>query len=118
MKSYSDIDSYIQDYPKDVQVLLKQMRATIKKLIPRSEEAIKYGLPTFILNEHNVVHFGGFKKHIGFFPTPSGVTAFKKELAGYKTSKGAIQFPIDIPLPLSLIKKIVQFRVKEVSAKK
>lgn len=110
MKTFKTIDAYIADYPKDVQKLLKAMRATIKKAAPKATETIKYGLPTFVLSG-NLVHFGGFKKHIGFFPTPSGITAFKKELAKYKTSKGTIQFTFDEPLPLGLITKITKFRV-------
>jgi uncharacterized protein YdhG (YjbR/CyaY superfamily) len=117
MKKYKDIDSYIASYPKDVQALLKKMRATIKKAAPKAEEKISYGIPTFTLHG-NLVHFGGFAKHIGFFPASSGVSHFKKELKGYKTSKGTIQFPLEKPLPLGLVTKIVKFRVKENSIKK
>lgn len=112
MKQYTDISSYISEYPKEVQTLLRQMRATIKKAAPKAEEKIGYGIPTFTLHG-NLVHFGGFKTHIGFFPGASGVASFKKELAGYKTSKGTIQFPLDKKLPLGLITRIVKFRVKE-----
>lgn len=112
MKNYKDIDSYIAAYPKDAQALLNVVRATIKKAAPKAEEKISYGIPTFTLNG-NLVHFGAFKTHIGFFPGASGVASFKKELSIYKTSKGTIQLPLDKKLPLPLITKIVKFRVKE-----
>jgi uncharacterized protein YdhG (YjbR/CyaY superfamily) len=115
-KSLNSIDDYIAGFPSDVQSLLKQVRATIKKAAPDATEAIKYRLATFILNE-NLVHFGAFKNHIGFYPTASGIEAFKDNLSPYKSSKGAVQFPIDKPMPLSLIAKIVKFRVKDVQAK-
>ncbi|MBP7831757.1 MAG: DUF1801 domain-containing protein [Candidatus Pacebacteria bacterium] len=112
MKSYTTTPEYIASYPKEVQALLKKVRATIKKAAPKAEEKIGYGIPTFTLNG-NLVHFGGFKTHIGFFPGPAGITAFEKDLAKYKTTKGTIQFPLDKPLPLGLIAKIVKFRVKQ-----
>ena len=105
------IDEYIAGFPKDIQQLLKTMRSTIQKAAPKAEEAIKYAMPTYVLNG-NLVHFAAFKNHIGFYPAPDGITSFKKELAIYKTSKGAIQFPLDKPLPLGLIKEIVRYRVK------
>lgn len=106
------IDEYIADFPKDIQKLLEQVRAAIRKTAPEAEETIKYGLPTFTLNG-NLVHFGAFKNHIGFYPAPSGIEAFKKELSVYEGAKGSIKFPIDSPLPLALISKIVRFRVKK-----
>jgi uncharacterized protein YdhG (YjbR/CyaY superfamily) len=115
-KLLQSIDAYIAGFPSDVQVLLKQVRSTIKKAAPDATEAIKYQLATFVLNE-NLVHFGAFKNHIGFYPTASGIEAFKDKLLIYKSSKGSVQFPIDKPMPLSLIAKIVKFRVKEVQAK-
>jgi uncharacterized protein YdhG (YjbR/CyaY superfamily) len=105
-----DIDAYIAGFPKDIQQLLEKMRATIKKAAPKAEEAIKYAIPTFTL-DGNLVHFAAFKNHIGFYPTAAGIEAFKKELAAYETSKGAIRFPLDKPLPLGLITQIVKFRV-------
>lgn len=111
-----DIDEYIADFPRDVQRLLKQIRAAIKRAAPDAEEAIKYRMPTFVLNE-NLVHFAGYKNHIGFYPTPSGITAFQEELSQYKGAKGSVQFPLDQPLPLKLIEKIVKFRVAEARAK-
>ena len=106
------IDEYIAGYPKNIQKLLEEVRVTIKKAAPGAEEAIKYGIPTFILNG-NLVHFGGFKNHIGFYPAPSGIEEFKKELSKYAGAKGSVQFPIDKPMPLALITKIVKFRVKK-----
>jgi uncharacterized protein YdhG (YjbR/CyaY superfamily) len=108
----ADIDEYIAGFPNEIQQLLQQMRSTIRKSAPHAEEAIKYAMPTFVLNG-NLVHFAAFKNHIGFYPAPTGIEAFKKELAAYKGSKGAIQFPLDRPLPLALISRIVKFRVKK-----
>ena len=88
------IDEYIADYPKDIQKLLQQVRATIKKAAPEAEEKISYGIPTFTLNG-NLVHFGAYEKHIGFYATPTGHQAFKKELSLYKRGKGTAQFPLD-----------------------
>lgn len=107
-----DIDSYIAGFPKEIQKLLQQCRSAIKQAAPAAEEAIKYGIPTFIL-QGNLVHFGGFKNHIGFYPAPSGIKEFEKELSIYEGSKGSIKFPIDQPLPIALIKKIVKFRVQK-----
>jgi uncharacterized protein YdhG (YjbR/CyaY superfamily) len=107
-----NIDEYISSFPEEIQVLLEQIRTTIQKAAPEAKEAIKYAMPTFVLNG-NLVHFAAFKNHIGFYPVPSGIEAFKKELSVYKGGKGSIQFPLDKPMPLSLITKIVKFRVKE-----
>ena len=106
------IDEYIAQFPEDVQEKLQQVRAIVRKAAPATEEKIGYGIPTFTLNGKNLVHFGGFKNHIGFYPAPQGLEEFKKELAGYKGAKGSVQFPLDKPLPVTLIKKIVKFRVK------
>jgi len=114
-RSSKTIDEYIAWFPAAVQKILKQIRAAVRKAAPEAEEAIKYGIPTFVLNE-NLVHFAAFKNHIGFYPTPSGIEAFKKELSGYKSAKGSVQFTIDEPMPLGLIEKIVKFRVKEARA--
>ena len=111
-----NIDEYVVAFPREVQKILQQVRATIKKAAPDAEEAIKYRIPTFVLNG-NLVHFGAFKRHIGFYPTSSGIEAFKRELAGYKSARGSVQFPLDEPMPLRLIERIVRFRVKEVMAK-
>jgi len=106
------IDTYIANSPKDIQPILEKVRATIRKAAPKAEEIINYGIPTFTL-EGNLVHFAGFKNHIGLYPTPSGIEKFKKELSLYKGAKGSVQFPLDKPIPYALIGKIVKFRVKE-----
>ncbi len=106
------IDEYIAGFPPDVQKLLQQIRKTIRKAAPDAEETIAYRMPTFTL-KGNLVYFAGFKEHIGFYPVPTGIEAFKKELSVYKQGKGSVQFPIDEPLPLNLITRIVKFRVKE-----
>jgi uncharacterized protein YdhG (YjbR/CyaY superfamily) len=111
------IDQYIEGFPPEIQVILSKLRAAVKKAAPQAVEKISYQMPAFYLNG-NLVYFAAFKNHIGFFPTSSGVAAFQKELAKYATSKGTIQFPLDKPLPLDLIKRIVKFRVKENSPKK
>jgi len=108
-----DIDEYIAAFGGNVQANLVKLRATIKKAAPKAEEKMSYAIPTFFLGGKNLVHFAAFDKHIGFYPTPSGVAAFAKELKLYPTSKGAVQFPLDKPLPLTLISKIVKFRVTE-----
>lgn len=106
------IDTYIAGYPEDVQAILQQIRQTIHETAPEATEAISYGMPTFKLHG-NLVHFGAFKSHIGFYPVPSGMMAFKDELAAYKQGKGSVQFPLDKPMPLDLIRRIVAFRVEE-----
>ena len=111
-----NLDEYIAGFPRDVQAILERVRATIRKAAPDAEEAIKYRMPTFVLNG-NLVHFAAFKNHIGFYPTPSGIEAFKDELSRYESAKGSVQFPIGKPIPLRLIDKIVKFRVKEAQAK-
>ena len=112
-KAFETIDEYIASFPKDVQVILEELRQTIRDCAPDAEERISYGISTFDLNGRHLVHFAAFKKHVGFFPTSSGVTAFKKELSSFKTSKGTVQFPLDKPIPFDLIRRIVDFRVKE-----
>jgi uncharacterized protein YdhG (YjbR/CyaY superfamily) len=106
------IDQYIAQFPRDIQERLVQMRATIHKAAPKAEEAICYGMPTFKLNG-NLVHFAGHKNHIGFYPAPDGIEAFKKEISTYTWAKGSVQFPHDEKLPLALVTKIVKFRVKQ-----
>jgi uncharacterized protein YdhG (YjbR/CyaY superfamily) len=110
--NFNTIDEYIKTFPKDIQKILETVRQTIKKAAPEAEEAISYQMPTFKLNG-NLVHFAAFKNHIGFYPTPSGTKTFKKEISNYRSGKGSIQFPIDKPMPLTLIKKIVEYRAKE-----
>lgn len=113
----SNIDEYIAGFPKEVQTVLEQVRATIRKAAPDAEEAISYGIPTFKLKKTNMVHFAGFKNHIGFYPTPAGSEAFKDVLSAYKTGKGSVQFPLDQPMPLDLITRIVQFRIGQIFEK-
>ena len=108
----SSIDEYIAQFPEDIQQKLQEIRAVIHEAAPEATEKISYQMPTFYLRG-NLVHFAAMKNHIGVYPAPSGITAFEKELAGYKTSKGAIQFPLDKPLPLKLVADIVAFRVQE-----
>lgn len=106
------IDEYIADSPKEIQPTLTKIRETIQKAAPDAKETINYGIPTFTLNG-NLVHFAGFKNHIGFYPTPSGIEKFKKEISAYGWAKGSVKFPLDEPIPYELIGKIVKFRVKE-----
>ena len=110
------IDDYIASFPEDVRELLTQLRSTIRRAAPEATEKIAYGIPTYDYNG-NLVHFAAFKKHIGFFPTPSAITAFTKEFKPYKTSKGTVQFPLTDPLPLKLIERVVKFRITENAGK-
>ncbi len=105
-----NVDAYIAEFPESVQSLLTLIRETIKTAAPESEEVISYGMPAYKL-QGVLVYFAGCKNHVGLYPTASGIEAFKQELSGYKSSKGSVQFPLDEPLPLELITKIVQFRV-------
>jgi uncharacterized protein YdhG (YjbR/CyaY superfamily) len=107
-----NIDEYIAGFPQDVQAILEKIRATIREAAPGAEEAIKYQIPTFTL-KGNLVHFGAFKKHIGFYPTPTGTEEFENELSVYEGAKGSVRFPLDKPIPYDLIVQIVRFRVKE-----
>lgn len=107
-----DIDTFIAGFPKDTQKILEQLRSTIRKTAPKAEEKIAYGIPTFTFHG-NLVHFSAFKSHIGFYPAPSGIQAFKRELSIYKSAKGSVQFPLNKPLPIDLICKIVKYRVNE-----
>jgi uncharacterized protein YdhG (YjbR/CyaY superfamily) len=110
------IDQYIATFPPDVRAVLEQVRTTIRKAAPDAAEAMKYGVPTFVLGE-NLVHFGGFKTHVGFYPSPSAIEAFKKELSVYEGAKGSVKFPFDRRMPLALIRRIVKFRVQEARQK-
>lgn len=110
------IDEYIAQFPDDVQAILLSIRATIREAAPDAKEALRYGLPTFVWHG-NLVHFGAFREHIGFYPDPSGIDAFRAELAPYRTSKGAIQFPLGMPVPYDLIRRITEYRVQENLAK-
>lgn len=113
---FKTIDEYIASFPKDIQSVMNKLRKAIKEEAPKATEAISYQMPTFKLNG-NLVHFAAYKNHIGFYPTPSAILAFKEKLSLYKTSKGAIQFPLEKSLPIDLIKEMVRYRVKENIAK-
>ena len=108
----NQLDEYIAAFPPEVQEVLRKVRATIREAAPGAQETISYRIPTFVL-KGNLVHFAAFKKHIGFYPTPTGIAKFKEELSGYESAKGSVQFPLDKPMPLALIGKIVKFRVRE-----
>jgi uncharacterized protein YdhG (YjbR/CyaY superfamily) len=110
------IDEYIAQYPQDVQQILAKIRAVIKESAPTAVEKISYQMPAFYLNGY-LIGFANHTRHIGFYPTPSGIEAFKEELSVYKSSKGAVQFPLDEPMPWELISKIVKFKVAENSKK-
>jgi uncharacterized protein YdhG (YjbR/CyaY superfamily) len=107
-----NIDEYVAGFPTDVQKILQKIRMTIRKAAPTAEEAIKYQIPTFTMNG-NLVHFAAFKEHIGFYPAPTGIEKFKKEVSIYGSGKGTLKFPLDKPIPYELISKIVKFRVEE-----
>ncbi len=111
-KGFTSIDEYIAAFPEETQKILKEIRAVIKAAAPDAEEKISYQMPTFYLHG-NLIHFAAFKNHIGIYPTPSGTEAFKKDIAKYKAAKGSIQLPLDAPMPLQLISRIVKFRVAE-----
>lgn len=112
----TSIDEYIAEFPPETQQLLQEIRALIRSVAPEAKETISYAIPTFDLKGH-LVHFAAYKNHIGFYPTSSGIATFQEELAPYKTSRGAVQFPLDQPLPLDLIRRIVEFRVSESTSK-
>lgn len=109
----TEIETYIQQFPEPVQEILQNIRKLIKTNAPEAEELFAYGMPAYKTNKKPLVYFAAFKNHIGLYATPSGHSAFKKELSLYKQGKGSVQFPLDKPIPYKLIEKIVQFRVKE-----
>lgn len=111
-----NIDAYIKAFPAEVQLCLEQLRATIQKAAPGVEECISYGIPTFKLGRKTLVHFAGYRRHIGFYPAPSALKAFSGDISLYKSSKGAVQFPLNRPMPLELISRMVIFRVQEISS--
>ncbi|KWX71254.1 iron chaperone [Paenibacillus jilunlii] len=110
--TYESIDDYISQAPLEIREKLEAVRKVIHEAAPEAQEKISYQMPTFFLHG-NLVHFAAFKKHIGFYPAPSGIEAFREELAQYKGAKGSVQFPLDKPLPLDLISRIVKFRAAE-----
>lgn len=117
MKRMSSVEAYIDSFPGAQREILKKMRQTIKKAAPQAEEKISYGMPGYKWNKKVLCYFGGFKKHIGFFATPTANVAFKKELAKYAQGKGSIQFPLDKKIPFDLVKKMAQFKVSEIRNK-
>ena len=118
MKKSKSVDEYISGFPEETQELLEQIRVVIKETAPKAEEVISYSMPGYKL-KGMLVWFAGFKNHVGFYPRgSSAIIAFKKELSVYKTSKGAVQFPLDKPLPIAIIKKMVKYRVAENMGKK
>jgi len=110
---FNSIDEYISTFPKDVQKIMKQLRTTIKAAAPKAEEEISYQMPTFTLNDKYLVYFAGWKTHISFYGAPRGNAEFKEDLSAYETGQGTLKFPLDKPMPLDLITKIVKFRVAE-----
>jgi uncharacterized protein YdhG (YjbR/CyaY superfamily) len=110
--SPSPVDDYIAGFPESVQGVLRNVRDAIRKAAPGATESITYRMPTFTLHG-TLVHFAGFARHVGFYPTPSGMETFRQELSGYKTGKGSVQFPLDAPVPYQLIERIVKFRLRE-----
>ena len=113
---YHNIDEYIRQFPSEIQDMLQKIREIVHEAAPEATEKISYQMPTFYMNG-NLVHFAAFKKHIGFYPTPSGTEQFRKELSVYKGAKGSVQFPLNQPIPYELIRRIVEFRVAENSVK-
>jgi uncharacterized protein YdhG (YjbR/CyaY superfamily) len=110
------IDTYIQNFPTEIQLVLQELRQVIREAAPQATEKISYQMPTFYLNG-NLVHFTAYKNHIGFYPTPSAMEKFQVELLAYETSKGAVRFPLDQPLPYDLIRRMTVFRVEEQQGK-
>ena len=111
------VDDYISAFPEQTQKILRQVRSTIRKAAPDAGEKISYGIPTFTVDDHYLIYFAGFKKHISIYPAPRGSEQFKDELAQYRGGKGTVQFPVDKPIPFDLIARIVKFRLKENSQK-
>ncbi|MBW3113435.1 MULTISPECIES: iron chaperone [Bacillaceae] len=112
MEGFTTVDEYISQFPEDVQERLQSLREVIRETVPDAQEKISYQMPTFALHG-NLVHFAAYQNHIGFYPTPSGINAFKDRMTEYKTSKATVQFPLDKPMPYELIQEILKFRVAE-----
>lgn len=111
------MDEYISGFPRKTQQALEELRALIKASAPAATETISYAIPTFDLNGKHLVHFAGYERHVGLYPAPSGLEAFKEDLKPYKQGKGSVQFPLDQPLPTDLIRRIVEFRVAQTTGK-
>ncbi len=109
---YKNVEEYITGFPKEIQKILKAVRTVVKKTAPKAEEGIAYGMPAYKLNGKPLAYFAAFPKHLGFYATPNAHTNFAKELSKYKQGKGSVQFPIDKPIPLSLIEKMVRYNIK------
>jgi len=114
--SATTIDRYIAEFPPEVRQVLEEVRAIIRATAPEAVENISYAIPTFDLGGKHLVHFAGYEKHVGLYPAPGGMEAFREDLRPYKTGKGSVQFPLDRPLPVDLIRRIVEFRVVETTA--
>jgi uncharacterized protein YdhG (YjbR/CyaY superfamily) len=117
MEQSGSIDDYIREFPPETQARLQEVRALIRECAPQATETISYRMPTFDIGKRHLVHFAGFAHHIGFYPIPSGIEAFKDELSVYKQGKGSVQFPLSEPLPVDLIRRIVEFRVGELASR-
>ncbi len=117
MKKYTTIEEYVANYPKSVQLTLDEIRRLIKKLVPDAIETISYGIPTYKYKGKNLIHFAAYGKHIGLYPGSQAIELFKGDLTDYKTSKGTIQFPLDKPIPLELVSKIVRSNIEEIDSK-
>lgn len=117
MNTQPSIPSYISTFPQPTQEILEKLRQIVLKAAPGATETISYGMPTFKLNKKNLVHFAAYEKHVGFYPTPSGIEAFKKDIEKYKHAKGSVQFQLNEPIPYDLFEKIVKYRVKEMTSK-
>lgn len=113
MPGCPEMDDYIARFPPEVQAILQQLRTLVHDIAPDAQEAIKYGIPTFVLHE-NLVHFAAYRHHIGFYPSPSAIIRFQEELSGYKRAKGSVRFPLEAPMPWGLIRKIIEFRATEI----
>ncbi len=118
MTQPTSINAYMQQFSSEVQAVLQQIRTTVQQIVPDAKETIKYGIPTFVFAGKNLVHFGAFKNHIGFYPTPQSIDEFEEELSHYKRAKGSVQFPLNEPIPLDLIKRMVLFRLNKIENKK
>jgi uncharacterized protein YdhG (YjbR/CyaY superfamily) len=113
----NSIDEYIAGFPPETQKVLEELRALIQASAPDATETISYAIPTFDLNGKHLVHFAGYERHVGLYPAPSGLEAFKEDLKPYKSGKGSVQFPLGQPLPKVLIRRIVEFRVEQNTGK-
>lgn len=111
------IDEYIAGFPPETQRVMEEIRALVKATAPGAVETMSYAIPTFDLNGKHLVHFAGYKQHIGFYPTASGIEAFKEEIQHYRWATGSVQFPLDQPLPADLIRRMVEFRIEEIARK-